>query len=385
MLKTPAQSGPIWALGAMSGTSLDGVDAAMLRTDGATIAEFGPTAYRPYSAPEREILRTALGLWPGDSRVEAAAEVVETAHAGVLSGFANAEIIGFHGQTLAHDPEGLGPQGLGPQGRRTHQTGDGALLAEVLGLPVVWDFRSNDVAMGGQGAPLAPFFHFACAKWIGGAEPLVFLNLGGVGNVTYVDPRHPAPETPGACLAFDTGPANAPLNDLMLVRRGMAHDQGGALAATGTPDAHTIDRFLSHPFFYKIPPKSLDRNDFSGLVAAVAHLGDADAAATLTAAVAASVVRGTDHFPNSATRVLVTGGGRLNATLMAMLARALPCTVEPVEAVGLNGDMLEAQAFAFLAVRVLRGLPTSCPGTTGVRAAVGGGQISRPPQSLRLR
>ncbi|EEW24774.1 anhydro-N-acetylmuramic acid kinase [Rhodobacter ferrooxidans] len=358
----------IWALGAMSGTSLDGVDAALVLTDGHRIFEFGDTAYRPYTAAEQAVIRAAFGLWPGDPGVEAAAEVVETAHAEVLSRFAGAEIVGFHGQTLAHDPRGHG----------THQAGSGAVLAEVLGLPVVWDFRSADVQMGGQGAPLAPFFHFACAEWFGAREPLAFLNLGGVGNLTWIEPGKSLPEEPGACLAFDTGPANAPVNDLMLARRGLACDEAGALAAMGTPDQAILDQFLRHQYFFKMPPKSLDRNAFHDLLPAVAQLSDADAAATLTAAAALAVARGAEHFPCPVARILVAGGGRHNATLMHMLAEALPCRVEPVEAVGLNGDMLEAQAFAHLAVRVARGLPTSGPSTTGVAAAVGGGQISRP-------
>jgi len=163
----------------------------------------------------------------------------------------------------------------------------------------------------------------------------------------------------------------------MQERLGRAQDEGGALAATGTPDAQVLAAFLAHPYFYRMPPKSLDRNDFHDLLPAVAQLTDADAAATLTAAAAQAVARGVAHFPAPASQVLVSGGGRHNATLMAMLTAALPCPVRPVEAVGLDGDMLEAQAFAYLAVRVARGLPTSCPGTTGVAAAVGGGQISR--------
>ncbi|MDT8856296.1 anhydro-N-acetylmuramic acid kinase [Paracoccaceae bacterium Fryx2] len=362
------KTGPVWALGAMSGTSLDGVDAAMLLTDGQRILEFGDTAYRPYSEAERATIRAALGCWPGDDGVEAAAEVVETAHAELLSRFRGADVLGFHGQTLAHDPRGRG----------THQAGSGDVLAEVLGLPVVWDFRSADVQMGGQGAPLAPFYHFACARHIGAGAPLAFLNLGGVGNLTWVDPRHAGPEAPGACLAFDTGPANAPVNDLMQARLGVAQDAGGALAAAGAVDEAVLAAFLAHPYFFRMPPKSLDRNDFHGLLDAVAYLSDADAAATLTAAAARAVARGAEHFPSPAARVLVGGGGRHNATLMTVLARALPCPVHPVEAAGLDGDMLEAQAFAFLAVRVLRGMATSCPATTGVAGLVGGGRISRP-------
>ncbi len=362
------QTGAIWALGAMSGTSLDGVDAAMVLTDGHKIYEFGPHAYRAYTATEQSVLRAALGRWPGDSGVSAAAEVVETAHAEVLARFSGAEIIGFHGQTLAHDPAGRG----------THQAGNGAVLAQVLGLPVVWDFRSADVQMGGQGAPLAPFFHFACAKFIQADQPVAILNMGGVGNLTWIDPSFAAPETPGALLAFDTGPANAPINDLMQMRRGVACDEGGVLAATGAVNTTILAQFATHGFFHKIPPKSLDRNDFHALLRAVAGLSDSDAAATLTAATALAVAKGAEHFPKPIARIFVTGGGRHNATLMRDLESYMNFEVQPIETVGLNGDMLEAQAFAYLAVRVARGLPTSCAGTTGVAAAVGGGQISRP-------
>lgn len=361
------EAGALWVLGAMSGTSLDGVDAAMVRTDGRHVLEFGPHAFRPYTEAEQAVLRAALGRWPGEAGVTEAAEVVETAHAELLSRFQGVDLVGFHGQTLAHEPGGRG----------THQAGDGALLAQVLGVPVVWDFRSADVALGGQGAPLVPFFHHALAQRIGATAPMAFLNLGGVGNVTWVDPGVAAPETPGACLAFDTGPANAPVNDLMRARRGLGLDQGGALAAGGLADEAVIARFLDHPHFLKIPPKSLDRNAFHGLLQAVRELSDADAARTLTAFAAAAVAKGAEHFPAPVARLLVAGGGRLNAVLMAELAARMPgVQVQPVEAAGLDGDMLEAQAFAHLAMRVVRGLPTSGPTTTGVAAAVGGGQVS---------
>ena len=361
------KAGPVWALGAMSGTSLDGVDGAMILTDGLRVLEFGPSDYRPYTDAERAVLRAALGRWPGEAGVAEAAEVVETAHAELLSRFSGARIVGFHGQTLAHEPRGRG----------THQAGDGRVLAEVLGLPVVWDFRSSDVELGGEGAPLAPFYHHALARRIGGG-PVAFLNLGGVGNLTWADPARPEPEEEGALLAFDTGPANAPIDDLMQARRGAARDEGGRLAASGTPDRALVAALLEHPYFFRIPPKSLDRNDFAAALAPVAALPDADAAATLTAAAAACVKAGFGHFPALPARLLVTGGGRHNPALMAMLADALPVPVDPVEAAGFDGDMLEAQAFAFLAVRVARGLATSCPGTTGVAAAVGGGRVSEP-------
>ncbi|MCC7321538.1 MAG: anhydro-N-acetylmuramic acid kinase [Rubellimicrobium sp.] len=363
--------GAVWALGAMSGTSLDGVDAALLHTDGERIAGFGVSGFRAYGAAERAVLLRALGQWEGP-QVAAAAALVGRAHvealAPLLAGAPGVALVGFHGQTLAHDP----------QGRGTHQAGDGAALARALGRPVVWDFRTADVRLGGEGAPLAPFFHFALAKWLGATAPVAFLNLGGVGNLTWVDPAQPAPEVPGALLAFDTGPANAPVDDLMRARRGQDRDTDGALAATGEVDAAVVTRFLGHPHFPRLPPKSLDRDAWSGLLAEVADLSDADAAATLTACAAAAVMRGMEHCPRPPARLLVGGGGRHNRTLMAMIAAAVDCPVAPVEEAGLDGDMLEAQAFAHLAVRVARGLPTSCPGTTGVRAAVGGGIVSQP-------
>jgi anhydro-N-acetylmuramic acid kinase len=361
-------TGPVRALGAMSGTSLDGVDAAVVVTDGDRIMSFGASAYRPYSRREREVIRAALGRLPGEPGVAEAAAAVEAAHAELLSGLADVDLVGFHGQTLAHRPDE----------RITHQAGDGAVLAAALGLPVIWDFRTADVTLGGQGAPLAPFFHFACAKWIGAAEPLAFLNIGGVANLTWVDPTRPVPEAEGALLAFDTGPGNAPLDDFMMRRRGVMWDEEGRLAAEGQVDRAAVDWLLDRPYFHKVPPKSLDRDDFAGLAGAVAHLSDADGAATLAFAVAASVAQGLAHCPTVPSRLLVTGGGRRNPTMMAMLARATEIDIAPVEDAGLDGDMLEAQAFAYLAVRVARGWPTSAPGTTGVAAPVGGGRLSRP-------
>lgn len=358
----------IWALGAMSGTSLDGVDAAMVLTDGHRVLEFGETGYRAYSDAERAVLRRALGRWDGPE-VAAASEIVETAHAELLAGFKGAELIGFHGQTTSHRPEA----------GATHQAGNGALLAEALGVPVVWDFRTTDMTLGGQGAPLAPFYHFTLARFLGLREPVVFLNIGGVANLTWVDPSRPGPEASGACLAFDTGPGNAKIDDLLMARRGVRMDEDGRLTRAGVVDGDILERLLSaEPFFARMPPKSLDRDDFRGWGDAVGVLSDADAVATLAAATAGAVARGLEHCPSAPERVLVTGGGRRNPGLMEMLGALVPCPVMPVEDVGLDGDMLEAQAFAFLAVRVLRGMPTSAPGTTGVAAPVGGGQVSRP-------
>ncbi|MEM6578412.1 MAG: anhydro-N-acetylmuramic acid kinase [Pseudomonadota bacterium] len=367
MLNARKKTGPLWALGTMSGTSLDGVDAASILTDGQTIFDFGESRYRPYSSAEQDVMRSALGQWPEDIGQEVT-PVLQQAHQEAMQDLPQADLVGFHGQTLAHDPAGRG----------THQAGDGESLAARLGLPVVWDFRSADIQLGGQGAPLAPFFHFACAKWLGADRPLAFLNLGGVGNLTWIDPTHARPEAPGALLAFDTGPANAPINDLINQRRGEDFDRDGALALQGEVAPGALERFLTHGFFRKMPPKSLDRDAFAELSQTVAPLSDADAAATLTGIAAASVLQGMEHCPSPPERVLVCGGGRRNPVMMAMLRAALDAQVDPVEAVGLDGDMLEAQAFGYLAVRVLRGLPTSCPTTTGVAAAVSGGTVSWP-------
>lgn len=358
---------PIVALGAMSGTSLDGVDAAVIVTDGHTITAFGPTQYRRYTDVEQTLLAAALGKWSGPD-VDVATAVIDRVHAEALADFTDIDLIGFHGQTLAHAPRLQG----------TLQVGNGAALAEALKTPVVWDFRSADVELGGEGAPLAPFFHHACARYIKANEPIVILNLGGVGNITWIDPSIDDPAAEGALLAFDTGPANAPINDLVQARCNVPFDEDGKIASSGSVEMGALELFLSEPYFTRMPPKSLDRNDFAEMIELVKELNNADATATLTAMCAAGVAEAMQHCPRPTTKVLVTGGGRKNPVLMKMLEVSLDCPVIAIESVGLDGDMLEAQAFAYLAVRVARGLPTSCASTTGVRAAVSGGTLSRP-------
>ncbi|ABV93886.1 anhydro-N-acetylmuramic acid kinase [Dinoroseobacter shibae DFL 12 = DSM 16493] len=352
---------PLWALGCMSGTSLDGVDAALVLTDGERVLEQGPSAYRPYSATERAALRAVLGRWPGPG-LEAALAVVQSAHAEIISGFQDVEIVGFHGQTLAHGPRGAG----------THQLGDGAALSQALGVPVVWDFRSVDVSLGGEGAPLAPIYHWAVARHARLENPVCFLNLGGVGNLTYVDPS----KGPEAILAFDTGPANAPIDDLVLGRTGQPFDTGGALAAEGQIVQPIIDRLLDQDYFVRKPPKSLDRNDFYWLLEAVCELETPDAVATLTACAAAAVAAGVSLMPQAPSAIVLCGGGRKNNYMKQSIAKFTSCDVTDVDALGFDGDMIEAQAFGFMAVRVLNGAPTSFPGTTGVAAPVGGGVTS---------
>ena len=373
---------PIWALGLMSGTSMDGVDAAMVLTDGETIAAFGPSQEDPhgrafstmtetvmrrpraYRAPSDEALATELSL---------AEREVETGHArAVVELLCQSPdmpaLIGFHGQTMLHGPE----EGW------TWQIGDGAKLAAVLNRPVIWDFRSADMVAGGQGAPLAPFFHFALAKHVGATEPLAFLNIGGVANVTWVDSSKLAPEEEGALFAFDTGPGNALLNDWMQQHGHEPLDRDGAEAAKGQINETVLRSNATGAFLEKSGPKSLDRNEFALVLDRMGELSLPDGAATLTALTAECVAEARKHMPSPPARWLVCGGGRRNPVMMAMLAERLDAPVEPVEAVGLDGDMLEAQAFAYLAVRSVRGLPLSAPGTTGCREPVTGGRLSLP-------
>lgn len=365
-----AQLEPIWALGLMSGTSMDGVDGAMMMTDGKGIHAFGDRHFRPYSKAEQGVIAAAMGLWPDDDPVvlAAAQKVIHDAHLEVIKHFPDTQIVGFHGQTLAHDPDG----------GRTHQLGDGALLAKQAGLRVVWDFRSADMKAGGQGAPLAPFFHHACARQMGMERPVAFVNLGGVGNVTLVDGSKYSPERADALTAFDTGPANAPINDLMSARLGVAYDEDGATAAKGVVHTDVLETVFQNEYFSKKPPKSLDRNSFSELPALVENLSTEDAAATLTALAASCVYAAQMHFPRDPFRWFICGGGRKNASLMNALRQRLGDKVEACEVIGLDGDMLEAQAFGYLAARVFYGLPTSSPTTTGCKEPVCGGVISEP-------
>ncbi|MCY4287185.1 MAG: anhydro-N-acetylmuramic acid kinase [Aestuariivita sp.] len=359
---------PLRVLGTMSGTSMDGIDAAILETDGHKIIDFGPTYFRAYSNEEQATIRAALGLWRG-IEVEKAEATVLAAHLDVLQRFEDIDLIGFHGQTIAHEPRTRG----------TLQLGNGSVIAQTMGIPTVWDFRSADIAYGGEGAPLAPFFHFACSKWIAASEPLCFLNLGGVGNITFVDPCCAVPDVTGALLAFDTGPANAPLDDLMQLRRGAKMDHGGSLAKRGKARSDVIDVIMAEDYFSRHPPKSLDRGDFAQMLESVAKLNDADALATMTAVCAKAVESAFQYFPSLPSNVLVTGGGRRNLTLLHRLQDACRVPVKTVDSVGLDGNMLEAQAFAFLAARVVQGLPTSSPETTGARTAVCGGTLEFPP------
>jgi len=351
------------ALGLMSGTSLDGIDAAVIDTDGETVSEFGPWLTKSYDNGLRERLRAALGR-NSPAGMDALSRDLTIAHAGAVRTLlaenslasGDIEIIGFHGHTIDHRPD----DGV------TRQIGDGALLAKSTGIDVVCDFRKADVAAGGQGAPFASLFHQAlCADM---ETPVCVLNIGGISNVTWIGVGDPP-------IAFDCGPGNALIDDWVRGRTGAGFDEGGKIAASGVTDPSVVARYLALPYFAATPPKSLDRLDFG--LAPVSGMSTADGAATLTAATCAAIALAVDHLPEPPKKWLVTGGGRHNSLLMDNLNGLLDAPVIPVEGVGWNGDALEAQAFGFLAVRSLAGLPLSLPTTTGVAEPMAGGNLCR--------
>ena len=362
-------------LGLMSGTSLDGVDVALLETDGRRLKAFGPTGYRAYTAGERDLLRQALAdavrLDQRDARpgvLRAAEQVVTQAHAEAVAAFLahnrltaeHIDIVGFHGQTVLHRPER----------RLTVQIGNAAGLAKAIHIPVIHDFRAADVEAGGQGAPLVPVYHRALAQSLQREGPIVVVNIGGVSNITYIDGD-------ATLIACDTGPGNALLDDFMFRSIGQAFDREGRMAAQGTPDEGWVTRALELPFFSLPPPKSLDRNDFAAL-----KLGDvspADGAATLTAFTVAAIAQIGPLLPRQPASWIVCGGGARNLTMMGLLRERLaPATVEAADALGWSSDAIEAQAFGFLAARGMKGLPLSYPATTGVPMPMTGGVIARP-------
>jgi len=365
MVSKQAGEGSVWAVGLMSGTSCDGVDAALIHTDGKSIDDFGPTFTLPYDAAFRARLQSCFG---GKGPVGAVERELTERHADAVRQLlaeakrkpAEIAVVGFHGQTIHH----------APAQRQTIQIGDGALLAHLVGINVVNDFRSADVQAGGQGAPLAPVYHLARADNL--PKPIAVLNLGGVGNVTWIGPS--GIHGDGTLIAFDTGPGNALLDDWALRHTGKPADLDGALAASGHPSSVALAKLKSDSYFSLPAPKSLDRQHFKALAdAALKGLSAADGAATLVAFTAWSAAEAVRVFPAPVREWLVCGGGRHNPAIMRALRALLPCPVRSVDEVGWNGDALEAQAFAFMAVRSLRGLPLSFPGTTGVpRPTLGG-------------
>ena len=365
-------------LGFMTGTSLDAVDMAVLETDGEAIGAFGPAAECKLTAGTRAVVEEAIAAaraWP---RGEPAPDVFEAAAAAIAEEHLVAartfldemgesagriDLVGVHGQTVLHEAPGAGRPG------RTVQLIDARRVAEGLGLPVAFDFRAADVAAGGQGAPLAPVYHQALARFSRMEPPVAVLNLGGVGNVTLIGQG-------GVLEAFDTGPANGMIDLFVQSRSEGRRDENGALARSGRIDERVLAAYLDHPHFRATGPKSLDRFDFS--LEPVADLSLEDGAATLTAFAAEAVALGLCACSQSPRRVIVCGGGRHNPALMHAIRKRLEVPVSAAEWVGWRGDSIEAEAFAYLAVRTFTGLPISFPATTGVPEPLPGGRIVRP-------
>jgi anhydro-N-acetylmuramic acid kinase len=362
------------AIGLMSGTSMDGIDLALIETDGVADITMGPSLSVDYSPDERALLRRALdeatAIEARTDRPGSLAEVeamVTAAHGALVARFlaregfhaADIDVIGFHGQTVLHRPKA----GV------TVQLGNGAALAKLLGIRVVYDMRAADVAAGGQGAPLVPVYHQALVRAAGLEGPVAVLNLGGIGNVTYLNGKADP-------IAFDTGPANALIDDEMHIRFGLPFDEGGRMAAGGQVDRAALNQLMGHPYFSAPLPKSLDRLAFSR--APVAHLEAPEAVATLTAFTAESVKAAIEHLPRPPRLWVVCGGGARNPMLLYHIVTRVGVDVTSADDLGWSAHMMEAQAFAFLAVRALKGLPLTFPGTTGVAHPLTGGVIAEP-------
>lgn len=370
---------PICALGLMSGTSMDGIDLAVLRTDGVSTLKIGPGLSVPYEAGFRKRLEGALETAkairirderPGDlAAIEREltllhADAVNRFLASDVARWGRPQLVGFHGQTVLHRPHiGL-----------TVQIGDGGLLAARTGLPVVYDMRANDMAHGGQGAPLVPAYHAVLARSLpppfAGRYPVVFVNIGGISNISYIPER-------GDPVAFDTGPGNALIDQWVAREGGVPFDADGAIASEGAVHWNIVADYLENPFFARDGAKSLDRNDFT--LAGVEGLELADGARTLAALSAEAIMKAADHLPERPGLWIVSGGGRKNPHILANLReKAEGAEVIPAEDVGLSGDFTEAEAWAYLAVRATRQLPLTWPSTTGCREAVTGGILAKP-------
>lgn len=361
-------SGKVYTvIGLMSGTALDGIDAALIRTDGQGFVEPLSFLTVPYEPEVREALRACLGLSADkDGRVARVEALMTKAHADTVKNLMalahvtarEVDLIGFHGQTIFHDPA----NGF------TWQIGDGAALARETGIDVVNDFRTADVKAGGQGAPLIPVYHAALARSM--PKPVAILNLGGVGNITFIGEDE-------NILAFDTGPGNALINDWVRKHTGEELDRDGVYALKGKVDGACLSLLLQNPFFALKPPKSLDRDAWD--ISFLKGLSLEDGAATLTAFTVQSVAQCLNHLPQKPLAWYVTGGGRLNPAIMQGLRDALNGPVHDVDERQWNGDALEAQGFAYLAVRSQQGLPLSFPGTTKVPQPLSGGVLWRHP------
>jgi len=371
--KEPAVTKLLTAIGLMSGTSMDGIDVALLRTDGEAIVERGPFQGFGYEKAFRDRLKSALDMAksirdrqerPGDLADIERELTLRHVHAGKAflqaHGLAakDIDLLGFHGQTVLHRPD----EAL------TVQIGDGALLARETGIDVVYDMRANDMRHGGQGAPLVPAYHAALARNVpGDRSPVCFVNIGGISNITSIG-------RDGVIVAYDSGPGNTLIDQWVETHAGIPFDQGGMIASEGRVLPALADRYLDSSFFHTTHRRSLDRNDFLPPAGSDAELSDG--ARTLAYVAAAAILKSAGHLPTAPALYIICGGGRLNRIIMADLrdlAARQGADVLSAEDAGFDGDAMEAEAWAYLAVRSVKGLPLTFPGTTGVTEAVTGG------------
>lgn len=386
----PELQQPSLIIGMMSGTSMDGVDAALLYTDGQAVARRRGFVSLPYDDEDRAAIVAAIDIAAACSEIAAHPQVgdatrrITLSHARAVASLLDqcaltpsaVDLIGFHGQTIMHRPASRQSAGGQPW---TWQIGDAALLVQLTGIAVAHDFRSHDVAQGGEGAPLLPVYHSALvaaarAEGLLPVGPVAVLNIGGVANVTFL-PADPA----APLLAFDTGPGNAPLDDWVRSQTSLPYDVDGQFAARGAVSADVLGGLLDNSWFDAPPPKSLDRTDFSAQ--SVRGLPLADGAATLAAFTVEAVRLAQMHLPDHPESWVVCGGGRHNPHIMQQLASRLGGPVINADTLGWNGDSIEAEGFAYMAARIARGLPISFPGTTGVPAPSIGGRITNPDPS----
>ncbi|MBY0293677.1 MAG: anhydro-N-acetylmuramic acid kinase [Alphaproteobacteria bacterium] len=369
---------PFWAIGLMSGTSADGIDAALIQTDGISIQAFGATHYAPYSQTIRQSIHHAYGS-PPESDQHSLERAITEHHAEAVFALLDKanlrpeeiKLIGFHGQTLFHNP----PKIKGEIGE-TYSIGDGHLLASLSGIVVIDQLRLNDIAHGGQGAPLVPIFHQAMAKNL--PKPTVIVNIGGVSNMTWIG------EHDDDLLAFDMGPGNGLIDDWVRENTDLPWDEDGKIADQGHINTKLLADWLAHPYFQQTPPKALDRKTFNVCLEEVRSLPFEDGVATLTAFTVECFEKALNHCPKKPQLCLIAGGGAHNSALLKMMREKSGINIQKSFDMGWNGDALEAQAFGFLAVRSFKNLPLSFPGTTGAPYPLSGGRMCEPKSGLEI-
>ena len=354
------------AIGLMSGTSLDGIDATLIETDGFRIKRYIASHYLSYPEAVRSSLAdiVARNGKVEKEAIEQAQKAMTHVHVDAVQSLLQKaglspqaiDVIGFHGQTIDHRPDD----------QCSWQIGDGALLAQETKIDVVAQLRQHDVQSGGQGAPLVPIYHQALAANL--PKPVLFLNIGGIANITYLGEHDDI-------RACDTGPGNALINDWVVKQTGQPYDRNGETASRGVVDQDLLDALLDHPYFTAPLPKSLDRNQFNHVD--YSGLSTEDGAATLTAFTVTAIVKSLALLPTQPTAIYVMGGGRHNHYMMQQLAHEAQLPIHPAETLGYDGDMIEAEAFAFLAVRSLKNLPITFPLTTGAKQPLCGGTLYR--------